>query len=290
MADTLLLDAPSLIYRAFFALPKSMVDAEGQPVNAIRGFLEMITRLLIDRGPAHLVAAFDADWRPAARVAVYPGYKADRAADPPELPPQFEALPAILDAFGIPRAEAPALEADDAIATLAQRIAGEDRAWIVTGDRDMLALVRTPHVRVLFTVKGVSELRDFGASEVEAEYGVTPEQYGEFAMLRGDPSDGLPGVAGIGPVRAAKLLRAYGSIEGIFGHLAALPPKQAAALEAAREYLAAMARVVPMVTDAPLQLTTAHAPDSAALATMAERYRLTSTFQRLADVWSKVQV
>jgi 5'-3' exonuclease len=269
VADILLLDAPSLIYRAFFALPRSIVDAQGRPANAIRGFLEMAARLLTDRAPRDLIAVFDADWRPAPRVAAYPGYKAHRPEDPPELPPQFDALPAILDAAGIPRAEAPGLEADDAIATLAARVEGEDRAWIVTGDRDLLALVREPHVHVLFTVK------------VEAEYGVPPARYAEFAMLRGDPSDGLQGVEGVGPVRAAKLLRQYGSIAGIYAHLDALPPKQAEAFERARGYLAAMARVVPMVTDAPLRMTEAHPPDEAALAAMGERYRIASTLRRL---------
>ena len=281
MAEWLYLDAPCLIYRAFFGLPPSMRDPDGRAVNAVRGFLDMLARLVIDRRPAGIVAAFDADWRPASRVAAYAGYKAARPEDPPELPRQFGVITELLDLFGIPRAEAPDLEADDALATLAARVKRGDAAWIVTGDRDLLSLVRDGAVSVLFTVKGVSDLAAFDEAAVKAKYGVAPERYTEFAMMRGDSSDGLPGVAGIGPVRAAKLLETYGSIDAILEHTKDLPKKQAEAFEAARGYLAAMRSVVPMHTDAAVHVTAAHPPDRTRLRDAATRHGVTGPASRL---------
>ncbi|HVM34985.1 MAG TPA: 5'-3' exonuclease [Actinomycetota bacterium] len=283
MPLALLLDAPSLIYRAFFALPKTIADPDGRPVNAVRGFLEMTTRLLVDRRPDELIATFDDDWRPAFRVAAFAGYKAERPEDPPELPHQFDVIAEVLDAAGVPRALAAGLEADDVLATLCGSIVGDQRAEIVTGDRDLTALVRDPHVALLFPVRGVSELIRVDEAQASAKYGVSASRYEEFAMLRGDPSDGLPGVAGIGPVRAAKLLEVYGSVDGILTHVDELPPKQRTAFEAAADYLRAMKRVVPMVRDAPVEQTEAHAPDVDALQALAERHGLGSSPVRLGQ-------
>lgn len=283
MSLSLLLDAPSLVYRAFFALPKTITDPEGRPVNAVRGFLEMTTRLLVDRRPTGIVATFDDDWRPAFRVDAYSGYKAERPEDPPELPRQFGVLAEVLDAAGVPRAIAKGLEADDVLATLCEAVSGERRVEVVTGDRDLTALVRDPHVALLFPIRGVSELRRFDESEAFDKYGVPARYYEQFAMLRGDPSDGLPGVPGIGPVRAAKLLETYGSIDDILAHSDELPAKQRVAFDAAREYLEAMKRVVPMVRDAAVEQTDAHEPDDEALAALAERHGLGSSPSRLAQ-------
>lgn len=283
MTLSLYLDAPSLVFRAFFGLPTTITDPEGRPVNAVRGFLEMTTRLLTHRRPDELVATFDDDWRPSFRVEAYPGYKVDRPDDPPELPHQFGVLAEVLDAAGVERAISPGLEADDVLATLCSSVGGDDRAEVVTGDRDLTALVRDPHVALLFTMKGVSDLRRFDESEAFDKYGVPAKYYEQFAMLRGDPSDGLPGVSGIGPVRAAKLLETYGSVDGILDHVDELPPKQREAFSSARDYLDAMTKVVPMVTDAPIERTDAHDPDLDALEKIAERHGLGSSPRRLAQ-------
>ncbi len=252
VGERLLLDAPSLVYRVFFAWPKTIVDPQGRPINAVRGFLEMLTKLVVDRRPESVVAVFDADWRPAWRVEAYPGYKSERPEEPAELTFQFEVLAEVLDAAGVQRTEAPGLEADDALAVLVRDAAPERPDAIVTGDRDLLCLVRDPDVIVLFTLRGVTDLKRFDAAAVKDAYGVEPHEYQDFALLRGDPSDGLPGVAGIGPVRAAKLLATYGSVEGIYASLDELPVRQRAAFAAAQEYVSAVAPVIGLVRDAPL--------------------------------------
>lgn len=281
MSDTYLLDAPSLVYRAYFALPTTLVDPRGRPVNAVRGFLEMVTRILIDHRPGRLVAVFDGNWRPDFRVAAFPGYKAARPDDPPDLPGQFDVLESVLDAAGISRAVSEDLEADDAIATLVERMDPADRAVVVTGDRDLLALVSDPAVRVLFPVRGTKEMTEFDEAAVEAKYKVPPRLYPAFATLRGDASDGLPGVSGIGPKRAADLLSRYGSIDGILGALDEVPPRQASALEEARDYLEAMETVVTLVRDADVDATPAGPPDEETLRKLAAEHNLGSSTVRL---------
>ncbi len=283
MSTELHLDAPSLVYRAFFALPKTITDPEGRPVNAVRGFLEMVTRLTLDHRPDRIIATFDDDWRPSFRVDAYAGYKSERADDPPELPRQFHVLKEVLDAAGIPVAVSPGLEADDVLATLATRAAEDDRIYIVTGDRDMVALVRDPQVTVLFTLRGVSELAHYDEAAAQEKYGIPPRLYQEFAMMRGDPSDGLPGVAGIGPVRASKLLSEHGSLDAILAAADTLPPKQSEAFAAAKDYLQAMRTVVPMVTDCEIETTEGHAPEHDLLEELSEVHGLGSSPIRLAQ-------
>lgn len=280
MADTYITDAPSLVYRAFFSYPTTVTDDRGNPVNAVRGFMEMITRLISDRRPDVLINVFDSNFRPDFRVAAYPGYKAQRPEDPPELPRQFHVIEEVLDAVGMVRAESEGLEADDAIATLVTD-AKRFPITVVTGDRDLLALVRDPQVNVLFPLKGLREVTEFTEKDVQEKYGVPPSLYSEFATLRGDSSDGLPGVAGIGPKRAALLLAEYGSIEGILDNLDKLPPKQAQSFEAARDYLEAMKTVVGLVYTAPITATEAHPPDEALLKELTEVHNLGSSTTRL---------
>ncbi len=160
------LDAPSLVYRAFFSWPTTITDPKGHPVNAVRGFMEMVTRIVVDHRPDDIVAVFDAEWRPAFRVEAYAGYKAERAEDPPELPPQFDLLAEVLDAAGICCIEAPELEADDAIATLIEDKEAGEMATVVTGDRDLLPLVRDPDVRLLFPRRGVTNVTVFDEAAV----------------------------------------------------------------------------------------------------------------------------
>ncbi len=281
MQPTFYLDAPSMVYRAFFALPKTITDSQGQSVNAVRGFMEFVTRLIVDRRPAKIVVVLDADWRPQFRVDAYPGYKIDRPEDPPELPPQFDVIRDVVDAAGIVRGEAPGLEADDVIATLVHDLDGDERGVIVSGDRDLLCLVRDPHVRMLFPVKGMKEMKEFDERAVEEAYGIPARLYGEFATLRGDPSDGLPGVAGIGAKTAVKLLNEYGTIEGIYAHRDKLSARQRESFEAARDYLDAMYTVVGLVYDAEVVATSPEGPDVDRLNELVDKHNLGSSGARL---------
>jgi 5'-3' exonuclease len=284
MTYTLLLDTSSLMYRAFFALPPTIVDGDGRPVNAVHGYLDMTARLQTTYQPDRLIHVFDHDWRPAPRVAAYFGYKADRPDDPPALPPQFAILRKVLQACGAEQAEAPGWEADDAIGALCVRASANDRLDIVTGDRDLLQVVRDDDaaatVRVLLTVRGVSDLAVFDPAAVVAKYGVRPARYAEFAMLRGDPSDGLPGVKGIGEKTARILVEQYGDLDALLANVATLTPRIGANLRAAEPYLAAMRHVVPLRTDVDVTLT-AGERDDARLSELGVRYRLVGPIARL---------
>jgi 5'-3' exonuclease len=281
MTSRLLIDGPSLIYRAFFSVPKTITDPHGQPVNAVRGFLDMIGTLITDQRPHEVIAVVDADWRPAFRVAAYPGFKANRPEEPEELTPQFEMIDLALEAAGIARAEAAGLEADDVVATLSSGTSGADRDAIVTGDRDLLSLVRDPNVRLLFTVKGVRVLKIFNEQEVRNSYGIPPQAYADFATLRGDPSDELPGVRGIGPKIAADLLGRFGSLDNLMSNLDSVPAQLRSRLRASTDYLEAMKIVVPLVTDANVTISQPHPPDREKLAAMAKERNLTGAITRL---------
>jgi len=277
----LVLDSPSLIYRAFFALPKSIRDPVGNPVNAAHGYFDMLSRLLVDLRPGGVVNTFDADWRPQWRVDAYPGYKAKRAEDPPELPGQFPVIREVLAAAGLPAAEAPGYEADDVIGTLAAEAGPDDRVAIVTGDRDLFQLVRDPVVRVLFPLRGTSQLALMDEAGVTEKAGVPPSRYADFAILRGDPSDGLPGVNGIGAKTAARLVNQYPTMEALVQAAGTLGPRLGAALTQSRDYLAAMDRVVPVVTDLDYQITPPGPPDHDRLEALADQHRLAGPIRRL---------
>lgn len=278
---TLLLDSPSLVYRAFFGLPASIRGPHGRSVNAVRGYLDMTTRLLTDRAPSGQVHAFDLDWRPGFRVAAYPGYKSQRREDPPELPWQFDLLREVLAAAGARVAGAEGLEADDVIATLAAAAGADAPAEVVTGDRDLLQLVRDPAVAVLFTVRGVTDLHRFDEAAVLARYGVPASAYADMATLRGDPSDGLPGVRGLGEKTAARLVTEHGSLEAVIAWAASAGGRIPEAIRAAAGYLEAMARVVPVVRDAAVDCTDAHPPDRARLDTLAAEHGIEAPVTRM---------
>ena len=290
----LLLDTSSLMYRAYFALPRTITNKEGQPVNALHGYLDMCAQLTRDRKPKVIVHCFDHDWRPAPRVAAYNGYKATRAVDPEGLPEQFEVLQDLIEAAGMARAEAKGWEAEDAIGSLSAKAKKKDVVEIVTGDRDLIQCVRDPNVKVLFTRRGVSQLDLLDDAGVEAKYGVPPSRYADFAILRGDPSDELPGIKGVGEVMARALVRTYPSLEALqqdslAPRSQAGPLRSAAGLKAkirdAADYLSAMKEVVPIRTDLDIELIQGKRDDER-LDQLAERYALTGPVRRLREAFA----
>ncbi|ROQ98927.1 5'-3' exonuclease [Streptomyces sp. 2132.2] len=262
----MLLDTASLYFRAYFGVPDSVKAPDGTPVNAVRGLLDFIGRLVQDHRPDDLVACTDADWRPAWRVELIPSYKAHRVAEetesgpdveetPDTLSPQVPIIEAALDAFGIARVGVAGYEADDVIGTLTARATGP--VDIVTGDRDLYQLVDDARRRrVLYPLKGVGTLQVTDEAWLREKYGVDGAGYADLALLRGDPSDGLPGVPGIGEKTAAKLLDAYGSLPGIIAAIddpkSKLTPTQRKRLDESRPYLAVAPKVVKVASDVPL--------------------------------------
>src|SRR3954451_24650922 len=254
----MLLDAASLYFRAFYGVPTSVTSPDGRPVNAVRGFLDMTARLVGTHRPSRLVACWDDDWRPEFRVDALPSYKAHRVAvdggeeTPEELGPQVPILIEVLAAAGIARVGAPGFEADDVIGTLATRARGP--VDVVTGDRDLFQLVDDARaVRVLYIARGVGRHEQVDDAWVRAKYAVPAAAYVDYATLRGDASDGLPGVAGIGEKTAASLLTSFGDLNGI---LAASSRKDSpvsggvrSKLGAAIDYLAVAPTVVAVARD-----------------------------------------
>ena len=217
---TLLIDAPSLFFRAFFSTPKSVTTPDGQPINAPHGFVYMLARLIADHRPDYLACAADENWRPRWRVDLISSYKEVRAQPNSQqaqtevvLGPQVPVLYALLDLIGIKVIGHPEAEAEDVIGTLAQRASG--KVSIVSGDRDLFQLVEDPHIRVLYPVRGVSKVDVVDEAFIANKYSIPSRGYLALAVLRGDSSDGLPGVAGIGEKLAASLVSKYGSIEAI---------------------------------------------------------------------------
>jgi len=301
VGSLMLLDTASLYFRAFFGVPDTVRAPDGTPVNAVRGLLDMITRLVRARQPARLVACWDADWRPAFRVAAVPSYKAHRlAADgaseetPPALAAQVPLIEQVLQAAGLAVAGQPGFEADDVIATLAAR--SEDPVDVVTGDRDLFQLVDDARgIRVIYTQRGLLNMDVIDEAAVSAKYGIPGRAYADFAALRGDPSDGLPGVPGVGEKTAAALIRTFGSIDGITTALDAghggFPRGSREKLERAREYLDIALSVVRVVDDAPLPPVDGKLPavlaDAARLAELGDRLGLGSSLTRFVAAISQ---
>ena len=213
-----LLDGYSLAYRAFFALPDDLRTTTGQVTNAVYGFTTMLIKLLAEQHPAHVAVAFDRG-RPAHRLAIMPDYKANRSDSPDDFRSQIPLVFEVLNALKIPTVGVDGCEADDVIATYASVAAGEGfDTLIVTGDRDAFQLI-DEHTTVLYTRRGISDTVLMDAKAVQDKYGVGPDRYAMLAALRGDPSDNIPGVPGVGEKTAAKLLEQFGDLEGIFANL-----------------------------------------------------------------------
>ncbi|EFL07936.1 DNA polymerase I [Streptomyces sp. AA4] len=301
-----LLDSASLYFRSFYALPDSMTAPDGTPVNAVRGFTDTIARILTDRRPSRLVACLDADWRPKFRTDLLPSYKAHRVAVPGDggadveevpdtLTPQVPIILEVLEAFGFAVAEADGYEADDVIGALATR-EKDAPVEVITGDRDLFQLVReepTP-TSVVYVGKGWAKAEVLGQREIAEKYGVPAEHagpaYADMAALRGDPSDGLPGVAGIGEKTAAKLITEFGSLEELVAAASAgdsrVPLKTRLRLSDAADYLAVAPTVVRVAVDAPVVQSGPDAVPSAPadpdrVAELAERWNLGRSVERL---------
>lgn len=258
-ATTLLVDAPSLIYRAYFSTPETVRAPDGTGVNAVHGFLGMLARLIADHDPARVACAADVSWRPAWRVRLIETYKLHRteagsvqqtadAALARQVPIAYE----LLARMGIAVAGHPDYEAEDVIGTLAARVPG--RVAIVSGDRDLFQLVRDPDVFVLYPRRGVSVVDRVDEAYIAERYGIPGRAYRDYAVLRGDASDGLPGVRGIGEKIAASLLTRYGTLAAVVD-AATETPGRAAALGNVRrslDYIGRAVRVVTIATDVPL--------------------------------------
>lgn len=303
----MLLDAASLYFRSFHGIPDSVTAPDGTPVNAVRGFLDTIAYLVTLRRPERLVACWDEDWRPAFRVAAIPSYKAHRVANPvagteivPDLlQPQIPLIIEALALLGIARAGAAGFEADDVIGTLTARelATGGGNVDVVTGDRDLFQLADdTAGVRVLYVGKGVRNLEVVDEAWLKAKYGVLSAQgYADMAVLRGDPSDGLPGVSGIGEKTAVGLLSRFGDLAGVraaaLDASADLSPGQRKKLLEGRDYLDAAPAVVKVAPDAPVppqdDALPATPADHAALVAFAERWGLSSSAARVVQAFTK---
>jgi 5'-3' exonuclease len=244
-------------------------------VNAIRGFLERLARLIVQRQPGHLVVADDWAWRPDWRVDLIATYKSHRVAEPvpAALAPQLPVIRELVEVIGIDVVGVPEYEAEDVIATLSQLAPGT--VEIASGDRDLFALVENPRVRVLYPEK--SGLAVIDEEEVTRRYGIPGRRYADFAILRGDPSDGLPGLKGVGSVTAAGMIRRYGDIAGVL--------RDRPLRDADREYLECAMRVVPPVADLPIALPSgrraAYPEQEAAMESLAGRYGVREACGRL---------
>ena len=255
VAKLLILDGFSLAFRAFFALPETMITSSGQYTNAIYGFTSMLLNLMKDHEPTHVAVAFDHP-EPTFRDQLSPDYKGTRKKTPESLHPQLSLIGHIVESLGIPIVESSGYEADDVIATLAEQ--AKNRRWqtiVVTGDRDSFQLVADPFVQVLYNIRGVSDYEMLDSDGIIRRTGVKPELYPQLAALRGDPSDNIPGVPGIGEKTAAKLVNEFGSVEGILEHLDSLTPKLRSSLSDYRERLLLNVKLTPLVRDVPLEIS-----------------------------------
>ena len=303
----MLLDTASMYFRAFYGVPDSIQAPDGTPVNAVRGLLDFISRLVADYRPSDLVCCWDNDWRPQWRVDLIPSYKSHRVEYVVAAGPDVEVVPdplevqvpvilEVLEAFGIAVVGADGYEADDVIGTLS-RDAGMP-VDVVTGDRDLFQLVDDDaEVRILYIARGVGRHERVTNSVIREKYGIDGRQYADFAALRGDPSDGLPGVDGIGEKTAATLLQRFDTMAGLreaaedpTSNIAPSPRRK---IREAADYLDVAPTVVAVARDIPLgspdltlPLTPAHPDD---LLVLAEKWNLESPIARLVDTLTRLR-
>ena len=291
----MLLDSASLWYRAYYGMPDTMLAPDGTPVNAIRGYLDMTARLVGIYKPNRIVACLDGDWRPSWRVDIFPEYKANRLeedseeeVEPETLTPQIPILLDTLDLFGIPVVGVDDYEADDVMATYAEIEPGPIR--IVTGDRDLFQMVDDQRdIKVVYLAKGISQHDLVDVKYVSDKYAIPGDRYDLFAMFRGDPSDGLPGVKGIGEKGAAVIANNFATVEDALAAAheahASLPPALAKKIIAGAEYLSIAPKLVRVARDAPLpkvDLSMPKAPaDLSKLYQMKDQYGLGASIDRL---------
>jgi 5'-3' exonuclease len=291
----MLLDSASLWYRAYYGMPDTMLAPDGTPVNAIRGYLDMTARLVGIYKPNRLVACLDGDWRPSWRVDIFPAYKANRLeeeseeeVEPETLTPQIPILLDILDLFGIPVVGVDDYEADDVMATYAEVEPGPIR--IVTGDRDLFQMVDDKRdIKVVYLAKGISQHDLVDIKYVSDKYAIPGDRYDLFAMFRGDPSDGLPGVKGIVEKGAAVIANNFATVEDALAAAheshASLPPALAKKIIAGADYLSIAPKLVRVARDAPLpkvDLSMPKAPtDLSKLYQIKDQYGLGASIDRL---------
>ena len=284
----LLLDGMSLAFRAYYALPDTLATKSGVVTNAAHGFTSMLQYLIREQKPSAVAVAFDAPGD-TFRDEMLEDYKAGRAATPWLLPAQFDIIREIMDSLAIPVIEAPGFEADDVIATLATQAADREcEVVIVTGDRDSFQLVRDPYIRVLYNKRGVSDYTLYDEAGIQERTGVTPDKYVLLAALRGDPSDNLPGIPGVGEKTAAKLINKYGDLDGVFSHVAEQTPKLRQNLEENEPLARSNARLIPLVRDVPLDVDVGQLElggwDPARAEATFEEYEMKTVWQRLVEL------
>jgi 5'-3' exonuclease len=275
LPEWLLVDGSSMIFRAFYAIPQTTRAPDGTLVNALRGFLDSLARYITERRPSHVAVTTDVDWRPDWRVELIPSYKTHRTAEPvpPALEPQMPVIMECLEAIGIDAVGLAGYEAEDIIASLVAKVGPP--VEIVSGDRDLFSLVRDREVMVLYPEKGGIAVVD--EAEVARRYSIPGRAYADFAMLRGDPSDGLPGLAGVGAKTAAGLVRKYGSVAAML---------EAGVFRASdAEYLEKVQRLVPPVSDLKIEVPRGrrdkYPDDPASAEELGRRYGVASSIERL---------
>jgi 5'-3' exonuclease len=291
----MLIDSASLWYRAYYGMPDTLLSPDGVSVNAVRGYLDMTSRLIQAYKPDRLVACLDGDWRPSWRVDIFPDYKANRIEDdgeseeePETLTPQIPILLDLLDLFGIPVVGVDDYEADDVMATYAQFEKGPIR--IVTGDRDLFQVVDdSKDVKVVYLAKGISQHDLVDVAYVAKKYSIPGDRYDLFAMFRGDPSDGLPGVKGIGEKGAAVIANSFANVDealqGALNSHEALTPALAKKIIAGADYLKIAPTLVRVARDVPLPKVDLKIPkppsDLSLIYQFKERYGLGASVDRM---------
>ena len=287
MPTLALLDGHSLAYRAFYALPPDLATRSGQVTNAVYGFTSMLIRLLGDHSPEGLVVAWDVG-RSTFRTEAYPDYKAQRASAPDEFRSQLPLIGEVLEAMGVAQVRREGYEADDVIASLVRRVGEEGwNVLVVSGDRDCFQLVG-PRVRVVYTRRGITDTVMVDADWVEQKYGIRPDQYLDYAALRGDNSDNLPGVPGVGEKTASRLVSTFGNLEGVFERLDDHPPRLRQNLAEHRERVFRNRSLMALVDDLELELDSRRlmrtVPDRSATREIFDRLEFATLWTRLMEM------